>query len=328
MARTEIVPIGQVSRRAPEAGRIRIGVKTEKAMKSIDTFRFTSQHQNLIEQLADMYGGTPKPWSEPKARIQNQYEVITTTSQIPVYLPPGGLSQNYELWGGGGCLRRCDGIVVEQVVMHGDNAVPEQSPCICVAKGQSECRPYTRITVVLPELPFAGTWRLETKGWNALAELPGMFDMVTTLQGEGQMVQALLGVEKRADTVGGKKRQFVVPTLAIAESPKQIQAGQATVGAIGGGRQAGIGPAPRLELDAGEDIVDGEVISDEEMTLRDLLADDASEHHVDPARFVHAIASIDGGVLEHGARVHDDIAAGRATPTGFNQDGSIRWRKS
>ena len=36
------VPIGQINRSLPEAGRIRIGVKSGKSMKAIDTFRFTS----------------------------------------------------------------------------------------------------------------------------------------------------------------------------------------------------------------------------------------------------------------------------------------------
>ena len=39
--------------RTPEHGRIRLGVKTERAMKSLDTFRFTSPDKEAIEQIAD-----------------------------------------------------------------------------------------------------------------------------------------------------------------------------------------------------------------------------------------------------------------------------------
>lgn len=60
MPRNTITPLSNIDRRAPEAGRIRIGIKSGRAMKSIDTFRFTSPHQDVIEQLADMYGGDRK----------------------------------------------------------------------------------------------------------------------------------------------------------------------------------------------------------------------------------------------------------------------------
>ena len=42
-----IKPLAQLGR-APEQGRIRLGVKTERAMKSLDTFRFTSLDKSAI----------------------------------------------------------------------------------------------------------------------------------------------------------------------------------------------------------------------------------------------------------------------------------------
>lgn len=336
-----VVPIGIMARRAPEAGRIRIGVKTAKAMKSIDTFRFTSADEAAIRKLAELYGGKVEVWKEPRARVDG-WQVVTTSNKIDCYLIADGLSQHYEMWSGGGCLRRCDGVTVEQPEMHGEEAVIETSPCICAAKNKMECRVYTRLTIVLPQLPFAGTWRLESKGWNAAAELPGMFDMVRTLNDRGVMVQAVLGVERRQDVVGGKKRNFVVPTLAIKESPLEIQAGAANVGALGAGDPKAIETSVRSigsgsysgdgpghpdddEYDA-EDIVDGEVVDPEEMRLRELLADDAAEHGVDPDEFVHALASIDGGIAAHGARVHADIQSGKAIPISI-EDGHIKWKR-
>ena len=37
----EVTPLQNLGR-VPEQGRIRLGVKTERAMKALDTFRFTS----------------------------------------------------------------------------------------------------------------------------------------------------------------------------------------------------------------------------------------------------------------------------------------------
>lgn len=232
MARNEVVPLHNLDRRAPEAGRIRLGIKTGRAMKSIDTFRFTSPYQDLIEALASKYGGNVSPWSDERARIKDQWEVVTTATEIPVYLPANGLSTWYEKWSGGGCERRCDGVACEIVQMQGDNASLVKTSCICVSKGVRECQPYTRLNVVLPELAFRGTWRLETKGWNALHELPGMFDMIRSLDESGRMVQAYLGVEKRSDKQGGRTRHYVVPKLTVGQSPQELQSGEASVAAI------------------------------------------------------------------------------------------------
>ena len=52
----EVTPLRNLGR-VPEQGRIRLGVKTERAMKALDTFRFTSADHDAICQVADIYGG-------------------------------------------------------------------------------------------------------------------------------------------------------------------------------------------------------------------------------------------------------------------------------
>ena len=308
MARNTVVPLSAIDHRAPEAGRIRIGVKTGRAMKSIDTFRFTSPYKDIVEQLAARYGGVAQPWSDERARIRDQYEVVTQANEIPVYLPANGLSVWYEKWSGGGCERRCDGVSCEVVQMHGDNAVPVQSPCICVAKGARECQPYTRLNVVLPELPFRGTWRLETKGWNALHELPGMFEMIRSLDESGRMVQAYLGVEKRSDKAGGKTRHYVVPKLTVGQSPQELQSGQASVAAISTG--------PVAALSSG-----GEVPDD----ILDMLWEDAVAFGLDEPAFVkHVLAQTKNDVSRINVMRHK-LHAGTIVPV--IEDGELRWLK-
>jgi hypothetical protein len=327
MPRNQVVPIADLARRAPEAGRIRIGKKVLSRNKkmiqaSITTFRFTSQHRDLIELLAAELGGTVEPWDDPKSRIRNQFQVETKAKEIAVYLPRDGLNQTYEMWSGGGCLRRCDGLIVETVEMHGENAAYVQSPCICDAKGQLECRPYTRITVVIPWLPFAGTWRLETKGWNAAAEVPGMFEMVRNLHEGGRFVNALLSVEQRTDITGGQTRQFVVPKISVVESPLEIQQGAAVTGAISAGGTRELAPTTRGELVTGE-LVDGDDIT----MIIGLLRADAEQFGLDPDRFVAALETAPGGIDAHGARVHADIVGMKIEPRGFDGDGRITWER-
>lgn len=274
--------ISSIARRLPEAGRIRIGVKTGKAMKSIDTFRFTSQDKQSIQQVADLYGGTVKPWSDPKA-VGGQWEVITEANELRIALPPDPLGGTpvYEMWGGGGCERRCDGETCERFVQGGDGIDLEDGPCICAGKGVLECKPITRISILLPEIRFIGVWRLDTKSMNAAQELPGMVDMIQALQAKG-IVRGLLRVERREQRIAGRTNKFVVPVLGLDASVEQLAAGSAAIGqlssvptdlpALGTGSTVPAEPefhdqndeddVARYPQDSDDEVVDAEVVEE------------------------------------------------------------------
>lgn len=230
-----VVPIANIARRLPEAGRIRIGVKTERAMKSIPEFRFTSHDREALNQIAEMYGGQVVPWSDPKAAA-GQFEVITKAAEIRVLLPPDPLGNTpiYEQWGGGGCERRCDGLVAQVLQTGPDGLEPVDVACMCAASGEMVCDVKTRLTVILPEVRFAGVWRLDTKSWNAAQELPGMCDMIQSMQGRG-LSYATLGIKARRSVVAGKTKTFNVPVLGIGASIEQLAAGAARLGALPSG---------------------------------------------------------------------------------------------
>ena len=286
-----VVPLNQLQRRAPEAGRIRLGVKTARAMKSIDTFRFTSPHKDAIEQLAAQYGGTPAPWSDPKAP-DGQWEVISTSSTIDIFVQPDGLSTWYEMWSGGGCQRRCDGITVQ---VPGPQEMMT-SPCICAKAGKLECRPYTRLNVVLPAIDFFGVWRMETKGWNAAKELPGMFDMVVELAQRGRMVRATLSLEQRKSVQNGKTKNFVVPVIAARATPEELLAGGGVArpsldaAPPGTNNELTAGPAPTVPDEDDDGIIEAQVIDVElENQLEDQIRTIATQHDLDPDAVVASI---------------------------------------
>lgn len=241
-----VVPISQIARRIPLAGRIRIGVRKGKAMAAIDTFRFTSPDQTALEQIAALYGGTVKPWSDPKAAA-GQYEVITDANIIPIALPPDPLggTPSYELWTGGGRARNCDGETCEMLVQGQDGVELQQCPCICWNKNVLECKLTVRLSVLLPEVRFVGVWRLDTKSHNAAEELPGMVELIRSLQDRG-IVRGLLRIESRRQVIGGKTNLFKVPVLGVDETVEAL--------AAGAGRMAALGSAvvpPAAELGAG-----------------------------------------------------------------------------
>lgn len=287
-----------MNQRIPEQGRIRFGEKTAKgAPKAIDTFRFTSSDKEAIEQLAGLYGGKPAPWTD--AKQQGQWQVTTTTSKIKVVLPPDPLQDTpiYELWAGGGVLRRCDGETALVPRKTADGAEMAETPCICDAEQQMACKPKTRLNVILPDIPFGGTWRLETGGWNAAQELPGMVAAVQQMQERGFVVAALTLVHATS-TFAGQTRKFVVPRLYVDASLEEIVAGKASMGSLGPARDV---PAP-LEL-AAEPFLTGYEESQLEMP-----ADDFDDDQITDAEIVEERASADQ--LKHMfALLHDCILA-------------------
>jgi hypothetical protein len=344
MARTP-VPLTQLDRRPPEAGRIRMGEKTDRAMRSLDRFRFTSPDQTLIQAIAALYGGTVRPWNEPKAKVKQQWQVTITASEIDVYMPQDGLSIWYEMWAGGGCQRRCDGVEC-QVPMETGPGQHElvMTPCICDARQLMECKPYTRLSVIIPNIPFAGVWRLESKGWNAAHELPGMADLISTLQGSGQMVQATLGVERRDEMVMGKKQSFVVPKLAIKQTVLELQTGAADAAALAlnGSPVAALGSG-ETSTAAGFDVLakerqwgelvpsnadgieDAEVVDDELLELEARLRADGRQFGLDPERYLRAVKAQCQGDRERMRDCSAQVRAEQLVPLSFTGDGSIQW---
>jgi len=252
----EVTPLRNLGR-VPEQGRIRLGVKTERAMKALDTFRFTSADHDAICQVADIYGGVVSKWMPPRSK-QQQWEVITGSSDIRVFLPPNSIDVWYEQWSGGGCLRRCDGVTVSIPLKTPDGMDTDIEPCLCQKEqGQQKCSPYTRLNVILPEIKFGGVWRLESKGWNAANEMPSMATMLQQMQTMGLMEGRLI-LEHRSRVSGGQTKHFVVPRLAMDTSPMEILSGEAKVGSL----QQSVA-APELEA-ADSVIVDAEIVQEVE----------------------------------------------------------------
>lgn len=253
-----VVPISNIARRIPEAGRIRTGVKTRNAMKALPFFRFTSHDEEALGQIARMYGGEVKSWSDAKAAA-GQFEVITEAPEIRVVLPPDPLGGTpiYEMWGGGGCERRCDGLTAQVLQQGPDGLEQTEVPCICTANGAMACNVITRLSVILPEVRFAGVWRLDTKSWNAAQELPGMVDMIQSMQSEG-LAYAVLALKHRRSVTAGETHKFIVPQLGIPASIEQL--------AAGGSRLGSLPSATAGELTAGDDEVhDAEIVDEHDL---------------------------------------------------------------
>ena len=237
----KVKPISEMGR-APEQGRIRYGIKTTSQSgktipRSIRKFRFTSSDTVALSQIAELYGGKVSAWEN------GQSEVVSSAEEIPIILPPNplGTGSQYELWKGSMCVRRCDGVNAFVPCNTQDGADLVEVPCLCNEKQTLECKPTTRLSVILPEVRFGGVWRLDCKGWHGTNELPAMVATVQQLQGQG-LSRAYLALEPRKK--GSKS--WVVPVIRLGASPNQLIAGQNSLSSA----------PPVAELEQGDPIFD------------------------------------------------------------------------
>lgn len=257
------MPIRDITARFRELGRIRMGYQepTGKTYQSgpmkgravmrpvkLDRFRLTSQQKPLIEHASSVYGGPVQPWDNDGTP---EWQVVIEAEQIPVMLAVADeeapcFEQWYELWTGGGLVRRCDGIRID---------APDPGDCACPAdpqeraeqatKGQA-CKPTSRLRVMLPDLPDLGVWRLESHGFYAASELAAIDILLRRARAAGAtLIPAELRlVEKEgARRQGEQRRKFYVPAVTFHG---RLQAFLDTFGALDGGPSAmagGIGAA-------------------------------------------------------------------------------------
>lgn len=210
------MPLIDVQRRLAEVGRIRLGEKGAKGQPvKRETWRLTSRDRNRLVAAQTIYPGELRPWNE-------QHELLTETDELAVMVLPGQtLSQWYELWTGGGCQRRCDG-----------ERMTDDQPCMCpvdpieraeLAKTGKACKATTRLSVMLPDVPGVGMWRLESHGYYAASELAGMAELLQHVTALGIMLPARLRIDQRTSVKGGQTRRYPVPVIDLEATPNEVR---------------------------------------------------------------------------------------------------------
>lgn len=236
------MPIITVQRRMAEQGRIRLGYKatgTNRQGKEytrpakLEAFRFTSPNARLIDEIAAKYGGTAQPWDNDG---KSEHEVLSDATSIPVIVVKGGFSQWHEYWTKAGCQHRCDG----EKDVTGAMCDPNDPAHI-----EAIDKPTTRLSVMLSEIETLGVWRMESKGWNAAAELPSMAELAMHV---GDLVPATLSLAERSSVVQVNGRpqtsRYVVPVLDLHVTKRRLVE---LVGGVGGVPALEGADAPALE---------------------------------------------------------------------------------
>lgn len=224
-------PIIDLQRRLVQVGRIRMGERNARGIPTrLETWKLTSRDKTRLDAAAHIYGGTVQPWEGH----DGEHQLVTETDALPILLMPGQtITQHYELWSGGGCKRRCDG-ETEQLT---------DGPCLCDPENR-ECKPHTRLNVLLPDVPGIGCWRLDTTGYYAAVELTGTVDLLELATAHGALLPARLRIDQRVQVKDGQTKKFPVPTLDIDVRPLEMVA-------LARGSGEGEIAQARLELPAG-----------------------------------------------------------------------------
>jgi len=253
-----------IQRRGQQIGRIRIGEQvavikdgkdTGKTRPSrLETFRLTTASRTAADAIAALYGGQVREW-------RGEYEVITGKSEIGVTVPPRDdiVSQWYEMWNKGGAIRRCTS--QREQISGGECLCPhaaDPSDADEVAKmalKRSElaklnppqaCKLVTRISVMIPDLPGLGVFRLDTGSYYAAVEIGDSAALMQVARDKGVFLPAMLRIEHRQRIAGGQTKKFPVPVLEVLATFRDL-----ATGAIErGGMIAQLPPAPGEQVRA------------------------------------------------------------------------------
>lgn len=238
LLRAPIVPVLDHTDQWAETGRLRLGDSVQlegrrgRQPRKLDHYRVTSPDRDVVALVAELYRGEVVAW--PDAPGGEQWQVYIEAPWLDVIIPPAAAAtQWWEHWdkpeGLRGkeaqrapvvCLRRCNGQWDRQ----------SRGPCRCAmeaslaasedpeAEPERLCQLFTRLSVLLTDVPDLGVWRLETKGVNAGRQLATFLQLI--YPGLPPFTRLQLGVRvarrpRRLPDGGAQLVTFPVPVLRV-----------------------------------------------------------------------------------------------------------------
>jgi len=198
-----------VQSRLAHVGDIRTGTRSDKGYPTkLDTFRITTPHEAITDELAGLYGGTPTPW-------EDGYELITTVNSLPVRVHTQDFDPFLEVWSKGGLQKRCTGTTEYST----DYPPKKVGPCPGTTPDNRRdctygCKPTTRISVILDDATIVGSFTARTTSFNANREITQAMTLIAQQWRSGVMFpQAFLELRQETRVSKGQTTKFGVLTL-------------------------------------------------------------------------------------------------------------------
>jgi hypothetical protein len=160
------------------------------------------------------------------------------------------------MWSKGGCQRRCDS-QTEQIsggaclCPHATDPSDEKQVAaqalersrLASLNPPQACKVVTRISVMIPDLPGLGVFRLDSGSYYAATEIGDSAELMQVARDKGVFLPAILRIEQRSRVANGQTKKFPVPVLEVLATFRDI-----ATGAIGqGGMVAQLPPAPATQ---------------------------------------------------------------------------------
>ena len=191
-------------------GRVRSGAQINGRPVALQEWRFTTGDPLVAQEVANKYGGDPKPW---ETTTEESLEVMTTASDLTVILTQ--IQSEFVLWGRNSSapIRACDGSVQK------DDAC---SGCVCpsdvkahkeAARAGTACQPSVRATFRLADMPDLGLWRFNSASWQLAGEVNAAEEALAAAGGEAWGVLALELVEYT--TKNGRNVSYTKPIIEV-----------------------------------------------------------------------------------------------------------------
>lgn len=205
-------------RRMPRLGKIRLGVKKQTTggkeyPAEVDYFILDPQtpseeeNQRLIQEFQKLYGEQPK-----------QIKVMFPVADPGIFFP-----QFYKRYGSSTALKcKGDGEVAycateefaEGLKILGKDELGrikvECKGKECIYYQNGECGEMATLQLLLPELPGAGVWQINTGSFNSIVNINSCLDYIKVVCGRAHMIPLTLERREQEITHNGSKRKHYI----------------------------------------------------------------------------------------------------------------------
>jgi len=172
---TPFVQIPEIAhiRRLPRIGKIRLGVKVEKANGT--TYPKETDYFVVPEEVAAIYGEKP-----------TMLDVLLPVNDLTIILPT-----SYK-WYGQTQEKKCEGNGKEARRYNAATHTWDPHDCLCEQYQTGGCSRRTHLQVILPKVNQGGVYQIDTSSLDAVIQIQSMCDWVNDQVGRFAMVPMTL----------------------------------------------------------------------------------------------------------------------------------------